>query len=143
MAYQELRDDLQRLFDSDYGQDVCLKFYSVSGATSGYDDGKVLVQSGNTLWCRGMKQPISSKFGSTDAQLVQQGRILFDDSKLYVNGSVYTNGTQPIKVGIGSPSPVWFRTLPEGVDTSPDVGGETVYKKFYLRYLQNGSLAGE
>jgi hypothetical protein len=90
-----------------------------------------------------MVQSLSSANGSSDSQLVQQGRLLFDDSKLFVNGSAYTNGTQPMKIGVGSPSPAWYASLPEGVDGGPLVDGAPVYKKIYMRYLVNGSLAGE
>lgn len=139
---QELQTLLQKTLNT-YGQPVCLKFYTQSGASASYDDDRVLTQSGSTLWCSGMVQSLSSKYGSSDNQLVAQGRILFDDMKLFINGSVYTNGTQPMKIGVGSPTPQWFKSLPEGVDVGVKISNDQVYKKIYIRNLTNGSLAGE
>lgn len=138
----ELRADFTNTVNR-YGQPVCLKFYNQSGAVASYDDDKVLTQSGTTIWTSGLMQSLNSRFGSADAQLVQEGRIKFDDSKVYIPGDVYTTGGVPLKIGIGSPTPTWYVCLPEGVNVSPLIDGGAVYKKLYVRYLNSGSLSGE
>lgn len=142
VTYSELQADASGFINT-YGQPVVLKFYTPSGATTGYDDDKVLTQSGVSLWTSGLVQPLSSKYGSADAQMVQQGRLLFDDSRLYVPGDTYSTGYLPMKVGVGSPVPSWYVVLPPGVEGSPEVNGEFVYKKMYIRALPAGSLIGE
>jgi len=124
------------------GQAICLRYYAYSNASGlSYDDSGSLVVSGTNLWTIGLKQLISSKYGSSEAQLLLEGKILKDDSKLYINGSIPTSGT--LKIGLGSPVTEWFRVLSEGVDNGPMVNGDAVYKKLFMRFLPTGSLDNE
>lgn len=134
--------DLQFEFEKAlrYGNVAQLKFYTASGATSGYDDNFVLTQSGTTLWTSGLLMPLSGKYGSKDASLLEQGKLFSNDSVLFLNGSIPLSGT--FKVGIGSPSSVFYQKAIDGVEAY-GLDTNIVYYKVYLRALQNGSLVGE
>ncbi|MFW9852869.1 MAG: hypothetical protein ACFFDS_08000 [Candidatus Thorarchaeota archaeon] len=126
------------------GQKVRIKYYDVSyGAGSYYDDDVTLSQSGDDLWISGVILPISNTRGSSDAVLLEQGKILMSDTKLYIDGTISTSGT--IKVGLGSYSNMSgceYSLLGEGV-TKWKVSDADILKKLYIRYLPNGSLMGE
>ena len=139
----ELSDDFNEILK--YGEQVRFKYYNQSfGAGSYYDDDTALTQSGTDFWISGLTQPISSNQYSSDSLLLQQGKILKDDKKLYIEGSVQTSGLGPIKIGMnGSPSTQEYRILEDGQVTEWGVNGSVVYKKLYCRFLTNGSFAGE
>ena len=124
-----------------YGQLVRLKYFNPTyGAGSYYDDDETLTQSGTDLWISGVVQPIDASRGSSDAILMEQGRLLTNDTKLYIEGEVNTSGV--VKIGLGSPPTNEYSILPEGViDWS--VNAESIVNKVYLRRLTTGSLAGE
>jgi len=128
-----------------YGEQVRFKYYNTSfGAGSSYDDDTTLSQSGTDTWISGIVQPISSNQYSSDALLLQQGKILKDDKKLYVAGDVQTSGLGPVKIGLnGSPTTEQYRILEDGQVTEWGVNGSLIYKKVYLKYLTNGSFVGE
>ncbi len=139
----ELTQDFNEILK--YGEQVRFKYYNSSFATgSYYDDDVVVSQSGNDFWVSGVVQPISSNQYNSDSLLMQQGKILFDDKKLYVEGTVQTSGLGPIKIGMnGSPPTQEYQILEDGQVTSWDINGSSVYKKLYVRYLTNGSFIGE
>ena len=130
----------------DFGQLVRVKYYSTGyGAGSYYDDDITLTQSGDNLWTSGVTLPVSTREGkgSTDAVLLEQGKLLTSDTKLYIDGSVNTSGT--IKIGLGSytnMSGCEYSLLGEGV-IKWDVNATPILKKLYVRYLTTGSLIGE
>jgi len=128
-----------------YGEQVRFKYYTGSfGAGSYYDDDISLTQSGNDYWCSGLICPIDSKLGGYDALLLQQGKILYDDKKLYVAGVVQTSGLGPIKIGMaGSPTTRQYEILSDGETISWGLNGSPIYKKLYIRYLTTGSFIGE
>lgn len=135
----DFRNELNGIITS-YGQIIRVKYYNESGAVANYDDDVVLTLSGTT-WTSGLVQQIDQNRGSTDALLVQQGRLQTTDSILYVNGTLTT--TQPFKIGLGSPVTGEFRVIEEGITPSPSIEGNVIYKKLYLRKLTNGSFIGE
>jgi len=126
------------------GQIVRIKYYNVGfGAGSYYDDDATLTQSGNDLWISGVILPLTNARGSNDAILMEQGRLLNNDTKLYIQGSVNTSGV--IKIGLGSyvnMSGCEFSVLSEGI-TKWEVSDTNILKKIYIRKLPNGSLFGE
>ena len=134
----DLRQDVEQILAC--GQVVRFRFFTISGADTGYDDDIVATQSGVDLFTSGLIQPIRDTFGSQDAVLLQQGKILMNDSKLYVLGDVPTSGTW--KVGLGSPTPSnEYSIIPIGNETwTLDTD---VYKKLFIRVLPTGSLIGE
>jgi len=123
---------------------IRIKYYNTSfGAGSYYDDDVTLTQSGSNLWISGVILPITNKFGSNDAVLLEQGKILTNDTKLYIQGSMNTSGT--LKIGLGSytnMSGCEYSIIPEGI-TTWSVNGSPIVKKLYVRYLPTGSLIGE
>jgi len=124
-----------------YGQLTRFKYFNNSfGAGSYYDDDTTLTQSGNDLWVSGVVQPISQSRGSSDAILLEQGKILTNDTKLYVGGEIGTSGT--LKIGLGSPVANEYSVLVDGV-VSWSVNAESIVKKVYIRRLTTGSLVGE
>ena len=128
----------------DLGKPVRLQYYSTGyGAGSYYDDDVTLTKSGDDLWLSGVILPITNKYGSNDAILLEQGQILMNDSKLYIDGSISTSGT--LKIGLGSyvnMSGCEYSLLVEGV-TNWEVNNTDILKKLYVRKLTTGSLAGE
>ena len=127
-----------------YGDQVRFKYYNQSiGAGSYYDDDTALTQSGTDLWTSGVQQPISSNQYSSDSLLLEQGKILMDDSKLYILGTTVTSGLAPIKVGIGSPVRNEYEILGQGQVTEWGINGTPIYKKIYARILNGGSFVGE
>ena len=129
---------------SNFHQKVRLKYYNTSwGAGSYYDDDVSLTKSGNDLWCSGIILPVSNTQGSNDAILLEQGKILTNDTKLYIKGSISTSGI--IKIGLGSytnMSGCEYSLLDVGV-TKWKVNDVDIMKKLYVRLLPNGSLLGE
>jgi hypothetical protein len=124
-----------------YGEPARIRHYDIIVNGSGYDDDKKFVASGSDIWCSGLKQGLSSKYGSDDAQFIQQGILLQHDSRLYLPGTVDTSGL--IKIGLGSPIQQEFSVLNEGTDVGVHIAGDAAYRKLYIRFLKNGSLDGE
>ena len=137
--------DFQNDFDSmlEFGEQIRFKYYDQS-FTGSYDDSVNLTQSGTDYWVSGIVQPITNRQFSSEALLLEQGKILLDDRKVYVAGDVQTSGTSPIKIGMsGSPTTQQYQILGEGQVTQWDMNGSPVYKKMYVRFLPNGSFFGE
>jgi len=136
-----LRTDVQK-FINEGGLKVRFRYFSVSGGSASYDDDVVLTQSGTDYWTSGLFHPVGTgNERSSEAFLVEQGKLLNNDSKLYVLGDVNTSGT--FKVQIGSPtSKGEFSLISDGV-VRWDIGGVAVYQKLFIRYLTNGSILGE
>ncbi len=124
-----------------YGQLVRFRYFNSSyGAGSYYDDDVTLSQSGNDIWVSGVVLPIDQSRGSSDAVLLEQGKLLTNDTKLYVEGTVTCSGTY--KVGLGSPPAGEYSILNQGVVTW-NVNDEPIVNKLYIRVLPTGSLIGE
>lgn len=127
-----------------FGQLVRIKYYSVGfGAGSYYDDDVTLTQVGSNYWCSGVILPINGTRGSNDAILIEQGRILTNDTKLYIDGRINTSGV--IKIGLGSytnMSGCEYSLLSEGI-SEWNVNQTPILKKLYIRFLSTGSLIGE
>lgn len=127
---------------NNYGVPVEVIQYTqvIAGTGSWYDDDRTITQSSST-WVSGIHQPIKGKFGSSEARLIEAGKLLTDDKALFLDGTVNVSG-QEIKIGIGSPNPVYHSVLEEGTETH-NIQGVDIYKKMFLRILSTGSLMGE
>jgi len=126
-----------------HGRPIRFKYYNKAypGTGSYYDDDLTLTQSGTDAWASGLIMPIDQTRGSMDAVLVEEGRLLSNDIKLYVLGGTKTTGI--FKVGLGSPTPTnEYAIVSDGV-IDYKINNESVYKKLYVRVLTNGSLAEE
>lgn len=137
--------EFQNDFDSmlEFGEQIRFRYYN-QFFNDRYDDDTSLMQSGTDFWVSGIVQPISNKQSSSDALLLEQGKILLDDKKVYVAGDVQTSGISPIKIGMtGSPTTQQYQILGDGQVTQWDMNGTPIYKKIFLRFLPNGSFVGE
>lgn len=139
--FTNMRSDFNQIV-GEAGIPVRIRHYTASygGGGSYFDDKTSLTASGNDIWASGIVQPISDIKGSYDAILMEQGRILERDSKLFINGNVPTSGI--VKIGVGSPINEEYSIITDGV-YAPQFTGSPVYKKIYMRVLLNGSLDGE
>ena len=138
VTLSEIRSDVDGIIN-DYGNQVRFQYFSVSfGAGSYFDNAQTLTQSGTDFWTSGLIQPVGGTDSSEDAILLEQGRIKKSDKKIYFNGAISTSGT--FKVGIGSPVQEEYAVIPEGITAWP-VGSGIAYKKVFMRFLPNGSLA--
>src|SRR3990167_3407042 len=121
-----------------YGNQLRLRYYSRAINTGSYDSDAVLAQSGTNFWASGIVQPVTSATGTFDSFLLEQGRILMSDKKLFIQGNVLTSGI--IKIGIGSPTPAQeYAVVNDGIFSNL-INGSSVFKKIYCRLLPNGSL---
>ena len=123
------------------GTSARFRYYSITDTGSYYDDSYKYVQSGTDVWVSGLQQPIKGSQGSSEARLIEQGKLTTNDSRLYVLGTVNTSGAA-IKVGLGSPNTSQFSLLGDGIESWP-LGAEIVYKKMFIRELPTGSLDKE
>ena len=88
-----------------------------------------------------MPFPLLGKGGGEDYKLLQQGALQMNDKKIFMMPNINMSGAS-IKLGIGSPAPIEFSVLPIGVEVH-SIQGVDVYKKAYIRLLNNGSFLGE
>ncbi len=126
-------------FVEQYGDYIRLQVYTQSYSGGEYDDKNYLTKSGTDLWTRGIVQPVRGKFGSDEAKLMEAGKLVHDDSRIYLPGSYRDSLTVFTKIGIGSPTPVEYSLLEEGRATWK-AGSNPVYEKVYGRVLNNGSF---
>jgi len=104
-----------------------------------YDEATELMQSGTDLWISGVVFPVRGREGSTEGVLLQQGKLIDSDKKVFVNGSIaFTGGTQLVDVQLGSPTGNLYTTIPDG-GIMYETNATPVYKVQYLRRL-TGSL---
>lgn len=123
-----------------FGQLCRFRYFNQIEIGNYYDDDIRLTQSGVDLWVSGVVLPINNARGSNDAVLLEQGKILTNDTKLYVDGSVNTSGT--FKIGLGSPIQDEYELLNEGI-SKWSVNQTSILKKLFIRRLTTGSLVGE
>ena len=123
----ELQNEVKTILNN--GEPIRFKYYNVSYNSSDYyDDDVTYTQSGTDAYATGLVQPIDQGRGSSDAFLLQQGKLLTNDSKIYVLGSVQTSGLAPIKIGLGSPNFEEYEMLNQGT-IQWVVNGSPVYQK--------------
>jgi len=135
-----LKDSLQTGFNeiiNRAGKPISITYYSLS-VGSVWDDEVTLSKSGNTLWTSGVVLPI----GQADSVLVQQGKLLDSDQRLYVTGSLnFTGSEMQVEVQLGSKTVTdqIFTMIPGGM--APEVEDQKIYCKVYIRRLTTGSLS--
>ena len=99
--------------------------------------------TGSDTWTSGIVQNIGerSPFKSNEAFLLEQGKLLAGDKRLYVAGSHQFSGAA-FKIGLGSPPTDEYRVVEDGIIAYPIMGSD-IYQKVFIRILTNGSLVGE
>lgn len=126
------------------GEMVRFRYFTESGADANYDNDVTLTKSGIDTWVSGFVQPIDLSRGSNEAVLFQQGKLVTDDLKLYVDGRTNLNPSGLFRVGIGSANPPAREYAMAEAGVIPwNINGDDVYKKIYLRHLTTGSLPDE
>jgi len=138
-----LQVGFQKLLDK-AGKQICIRKFNVT-IGSVWDDDVTLTSGTNfETWTSGIVLPIKGKFGSSESILMEQGKLIDGDVKLFVSGNInFTGiGSYIIKVGIGSPG-IEYQPVPLGV-IKQEVAGVDIYKKAYFRrILGTGSYLGE
>ena len=123
------------------GEKIRFRYFSVSGGSAAYDDDVVLTVSGSDFWTSGLAQPLDTRRGSFEAVLVEQGKLLENDLRVFLDGTVNTSGLWKLGIG-GSPPASEYALIGDGVNAW-QVNGQVVYKKAYIRRLTVGSILGE
>ena len=104
-----------------------------------WDDDRTLTQSGNDVYTSGIILQIDGNKGSEDQILMEQGRIKYDDSKIYLSGNALTtSGVRVFTIAISGADIVYQNVLPGNI--VPQYFGNNVYQKLYVRQLTTGSL---
>lgn len=107
-----------------------------------WDDERTLAQSGNDFYTSGVVIEVNGKKGSSDAVLMEEGRLKYGDLKCFIGSGVDT--TSGLRVftlafsGASSVEIVYQEILP-GMH-SPEMKGSNIYKLIYLREINTGSL---
>ena len=116
--------------------------YFTQAIGSVWDDNSTLTQSGADLWISGIVLPLDTRPGSRESILVEQGKLIDSDMRLFMHGSVILTGSEmQVKIGFGSPVQIEFTTIGETI--APEFAEQYIYSKTYIRRLTNGSLLGE
>ena len=124
------------------GTPIRIQSFSIT-IGSVYDDAGALTKIGADLWTSGIVLPIDQRRGSFDSVLVEQGKLINEDIRLFVNGSLAITGSEiQVTIGIGSPPREVFTTIPDGTIRT-EIEGVPVYKKVFLSRLPIGSLIGQ
>src|SRR3990167_8734718 len=112
--------------------------YYTETTGSVWDDERTLTASGANLYISGAIQKMDSLRGSEDQVLVEQGRLRYDDSIIYVAGSIQTtSGVRVFTIALSGNSAnerVYKEVLPGAM--LPTYFGENPYKKIYVREIQ-------
>ena len=126
------------------GTPIRVRYFTL-GYGSVWDDDVTLTISGNDLWTSGIVLPINTQRGTFDSILVEQGKLIEGDVKLFTHGSLLITGSQfMFRIQIGSTtSGLEYTMITPGV-ISHEVSNTKIYKTIYLRQIGiNGSLLGE
>ena len=131
--------DALRYTVNNLGRNLRVRYYTESIAGSIYDDNRTLAGSGTDLYISGVILKIDGK-SSEDQVLLEQGRIRYDDTKMYINGSIQTtSGVRIFTIAISGLNRV-YQEIPYGGVFMPQILGTDIYKKVYMREVATGSL---
>lgn len=140
-----MQDRFYRAFarcSDNFSADILLRKFEQTGDDV-YDDAFTLTQSGTDQWLKGTIQSLNTTQGSTDSNLLEQGKLITQDTKIFFNGSIILTGSyDQFKLQIGSPTGDWYSMVPIG-NVNRQVAGSAIFETAYVRRLTNGSLVGE
>lgn len=140
MIATNLQNGFQKVLDR-AGTQIRIRRYTET-IGSVYDDDVTLAFSSDT-WTSGIVLAVKGKGGSFESVLMEQGKLVDGDIKLFVSGAVtFTDVGSIVKVGIGSPVTKEYTPIPIGIKKQ-SVSSVDIYRKGYFRQINNGSLIGE
>lgn len=120
--------------------------YFTTTIGSVWDDDVTLAQSGGDHWTSGLILPLDLTKGSWDSILLEQGKIILDDKKIFIHGSLALTGSEmQVTFRIGSPGTDVSNqyTILDSV-IRVEVQNTPIYKKVFIRQIGGvGSLLGE
>ena len=128
-----------------YGEPIRLQYYTRSNTsgTSVYDDDISFSKSGTDVWTVGMIFPIANaKKGSSEALLLEQGKLQADDMAVYLPGTISASGAA-VKIGFGSPVDDVRFIIHPGAEYYESVSYVKGYVKMFTRHLLTGSFQNE
>lgn len=129
-----LNTGLNKLFINGNGILVNLINYSIEG--NDYDD--ILTQTNiGSSFISGLEFPMHSKQGSSEALLLDQGKLLMTDKIVYIGSTALSSSG--LLIGLGNP-PIAYYTIVENGITTYRTNGSVVYNKLYLRQTIPGSI---
>lgn len=141
---QSLAAGFQKILDRG-GVPIRVQYFTLT-IGSIYDDDFSLAQSGTDLWTSGVIFPLSNRPGHSDSLLVEQGKLILGDSRLFLHGSLILTGSEHmIKLTVGSPASKSnnYNIIPFG-PVKYEVANTPIYKVVYIRQIGGtGSLFGE
>ena len=148
-----MNDGLHSAFNSliqNAGQNCIFQYFFrvFSDGGSVWDDVTSLSEvAGSKIGVSGIVLPINGLNGTQEQILQQQGLLDNGDLKLFVSGGISlgdeaTGSDLQLIVQLGSPTGDRYTVVSPGV-TVPEVNGDSIYKKIYLRKLTTGSMYGE
>jgi len=121
------------------GTKIKIQYYTQT-VGSVWDDEITYAQSGTDYWVSGIVFPVRGIKGSTEAVLLEQGKLINSDKRVYVQGDVQFNGSLfDTIVQIGSPNGDLFSTITDGAEMW-ETNGTPVYKKQYVRRMTGSTL---
>lgn len=132
------------------GTPVMIQYFT-STIGSVWDDDVSLSQSGANFWTSGIVLPLGQGPGNADAMLVEQGKLMEGDLKLYLHGSLFLTGSEMmVNITIGSPPSAdnnYSLSMPLSKRYGPKLffaQNTPIYKQVYIRRIfGTGSLLGE
>jgi hypothetical protein len=126
---------------SKFSQPVMISYYTTFGDEV-YDDDPTLIQSGTSIWVSGTVQHLDTQQGSVDANLVEQGKLINNDIKLFLNGSIgLTGSVYQVRVQLGSPIGEQYTVIPLG-GIGNQVNDTIIYKEAYIRRFSQETISG-
>ena len=128
------------------GTPIRVQYFTSISEDETFDDSIVLIQSGGDLWTSGIIFPLSNQTGHSDSLLVEQGKLINGDTKLFLHGSLLLTGSElNIKITVGSPASgdTNYSIIPPG-PISQSISNIPIYKIVYIRKIGGvGSLLNE
>jgi hypothetical protein len=117
------------------GLPVTITTYTTSTFNNtGYDDEQLISASGTTISGGGVLLPL----GASDKQYVEQGLADWNDSKLYLTGSLTTNPNMQVRVGNNGSL---YHVLQMGIKKWA-VSGTVIYQTCFVRKHVSGQHPG-
>ena len=121
------------------GELIRIRYFSQEPGSVWDDEVSLTMITGSELWVSGIVLPLNTAGTKTseDVVLLEQGKLITQDQRLYVNGSLDFTGVGSnfiVRIGMnGSPNPIdIYNMIPLG-GIPYEVEGTQIYKKVFIR----------